>query len=62
MKISVVIPCYNGAAFLEKCVECVKNQTYDNIEIIIVDDLSTDNSKKVMKKNKKTISRCYFSI
>lgn len=53
MKISVVIPCYNGAAFLEKCVECVKNQTYDNIEIIIVDDLSTDNTKKVMKKIKK---------
>ena len=53
MKISVVIPCYNGETFLEKCVECVKNQTYDNIEIIIVDDLSTDNSKKVMKKIKK---------
>ena len=31
MKISVVIPCYNGETFLEKCVECVKNQTYNNI-------------------------------
>lgn len=45
--ISVVIPVYNGQDYIEKCIECVCNQTYDNLEIIIINDGSTDGTDKV---------------
>lgn len=48
--ISVVIPNYNHAQFLEKRIESVLNQTYKNIEIILLDDKSTDNSIDIIKK------------
>lgn len=41
-KISIVIPIYNVQEYLEDCIESVINQTYNNIEIILVDDGSTD--------------------
>lgn len=44
---SVVIPCYNHAKFLEETIDSVLNSVYPNIEIIIVDDGSKDESKKV---------------
>lgn len=42
--ISIIIPVYNVAPYLKKCVDSVINQTYTNLEIILVDDGSTDNS------------------
>lgn len=48
--ISVVIPNYNHAQFIEKRIESVLNQTYKNIEIILLDDKSTDNSIDIIKK------------
>ncbi len=48
-KVSVIIPNYNAAAYLERTVESVLKQTYSNIEIIIVDDCSTDNSADICR-------------
>lgn len=48
-KVSVIIPCYNYAHFLKECVDSVKNQTYENIEIIVVSDGSPDNTVEVAK-------------
>lgn len=44
--ISVVIPVYNVETYLDACVRSVMKQTYSNIEIILVDDGATDNSKR----------------
>lgn len=51
--ISVIIPCYNVEKYIDKCVESVLNQTYKNFEIILVDDCSTDNTFKIIKKYEK---------
>lgn len=48
--ISIIVPVYNSQIHLEKCLESIINQTYKNIEIIIVDDGSTDNSKSIINK------------
>ena len=42
--ISVIVPVYNVEEYLPKCLESIINQTYKNLEIILVDDGSTDNS------------------
>ena len=42
--ISVIVPVYNVEKYLEECIESIINQTHSDIEIILVDDGSTDNS------------------
>jgi glycosyltransferase involved in cell wall biosynthesis len=53
--ISVIIPVYNGERFLRACLDSLKNQTYQNYEIIVVDDGSTDGSKSLVKAPAKLI-------
>lgn len=55
--ISVIIPIYNTKEYLSKCIESVINQTYKNLEIILVDDGSTDGSEKVCDEYIKKDSR-----
>ena len=45
--ISVIVPVYNTEKYLEKCVMSILNQTYKNLEIILIDDGSTDNSPQI---------------
>lgn len=45
--ISVVVPIYNVEKYLDKCIESIENQTYTYLEIILVDDGSTDNSGRI---------------
>lgn len=47
--ISIIIPIYNTQKYLEKCIESVENQTYNNMEVILVNDGSTDSSEKVIQ-------------
>ena len=45
-KVSIIIPMYNSEKYINQCINSVINQTYKNLEIIVIDDLSTDNSIK----------------
>ena len=45
--ISIVVPVYNVEKYIEKCVNSITNQVYNNLEIILVNDGSTDNSGKL---------------
>ena len=56
-KISIIIPIYNVREYLAKCIESVINQTYQDIEIICVDDGSTDGSYEICEYYKKKDSR-----
>lgn len=55
--ISVIVPIYNIEEYLEKCINSIINQTYDNLEIILVDDGSTDNSGNICDEYKKIDKR-----
>ncbi len=46
--VSIITPSYNSARFIEQCVNSVFSQTYQNWEMIIVDDLSKDNSREII--------------
>ena len=48
--ISVIVPCYNQAQYLDECLQSVLDQTYQNWECIIVNDGSPDHTEEVAKK------------
>lgn len=49
IKVSIVIPVYNVASYIEECLQSVFEQTYRNIEVIIVDDCGKDNSMQLVE-------------
>lgn len=49
-KISIIIPVYNTEKYVEKSINSILNQSYKNIELIIINDGSTDNSEKIIKR------------
>lgn len=55
--ISIIVPVYNVAPYLGRCFSSLKNQTYKNLEIILIDDGSTDESKKLCELFAKDDSR-----
>ena len=55
--ISVIVPVYNVETFLLRCLESITSQTYHNLEIILVDDGSTDSSGEICDSFVKTESR-----
>jgi glycosyltransferase involved in cell wall biosynthesis len=55
--ISIIIPCYNDVEYIVQSVHSAINQTYENKEIIIVDDGSNDSTKKVLNKLKPKVDK-----
>lgn len=48
--VSVIVPVYNVEKYLDRCINSILNQTYNNIELILINDGSTDSSMEIMKK------------
>ena len=58
--ISIIIPIYNAELYLVECLRSLQSQTYKNIEIILVDDGSTDNSRSICEKYAKRDQRIHL--
>lgn len=56
-KISIIVPAYNVAPYIERCLDSIINQTYKNLEIIVIDDGSTDETLSIMNEYAKKDSR-----
>ncbi|MDE7267541.1 MAG: glycosyltransferase [Lachnospiraceae bacterium] len=50
--VSVITPCYNSSSTIEKTLECIEDQTYKNLEYIIIDGGSTDDTLKIIERHK----------
>ncbi len=55
--VSVITPTYNSEKFISKTIESVLEQSYTNLELILIDDASTDNTREILDKYKKTDPR-----
>jgi len=60
VKVSVVISTYNGEKYIQECVSSILSQTFRDFEIIIVDDLSTDDTVKVIQEIRAQDERVFF--
>ena len=58
--ISIIIPVYNTSSYLSRCLDSVINQSYTNLEIILIDDGSTDSSSEICKKYQKNDKRIKY--
>jgi len=61
MKVTVIIPNYNGLKFMEVCMKALEKQTYKDFEIIFVDNASSDNSVEYMSENYPEVKRIIMS-
>ena len=57
MRLSVVVPCYNEAATVERVVEAVRDAPWPDIELIVVDDGSTDGTRELLERIAPRIDR-----
>jgi len=62
VKVSVIIPCYNAAQYLEECLDTILHQTLKEIEVICVDDGSTDSTVEILKKYAQRDERFNFLV
>ena len=58
--VSIVVPIYNSESYISECIESIKQQSYHQLEVILIDDGSTDNSKEICKKMCKEDSRFHY--
>lgn len=59
-KVSIIVPAYNSEKYLTECIESIINQTYKNIEIIIINDGSIDKTEQICQKYKQKDDRIIF--
>ena len=52
-KVTIVVPVYNAEKYIAKCLDSILNNTYKNIEVILINDASKDNSQKILNEYQK---------
>lgn len=62
VKVSVIVPCYNIAPYLERCLDSLIQQTLTDIEIICINDKSTDNTLQILQEYAKKTKESILSI
>ena len=55
--VSVIVPVYNSTAYLKRCVDAILAQTYENLEVLLIDDGSKDDSLKICREYEAKDSR-----
>ena len=60
MKVSIIIPCYNNEKYVAEAIESAINQTYKNIEVVCINDGSTDNSANIIQNYADKYSNIVF--
>lgn len=53
--VSLIVPCYNSESYIERCIESILNQTYKEVELIIINDRSNDATEEKLDKFKRKI-------
>lgn len=53
--VSLIIPCFNGEKFINRCLDSVLDQSYKDIELIFVNDGSTDKTSEIINKRKEEL-------
>lgn len=61
-KVSIVVPVYNSNKYIRKCIESLIDQSYKNIEILLINDGSTDNSDEICKEYKSKDKRIIYVV
>lgn len=59
-KISIIVPIFNAEMYLKRCIDSILNQTYVNLEILLINDGSIDNSEKICKEYAKQDNRILY--
>lgn len=60
--VSLIVPCYNGENYLNRCIDSILEQSYHDIKLIIVNDGSTDNSERIILDREKEIENKLYSF
>lgn len=47
--ISIIVPCYNSERYLKRCIDSLLEQTYQNFELLLINDGSTDGTEEIIK-------------
>lgn len=61
-KVSIIIPCFNSEKFIQRCLDSILEQTYKSIELILINDGSTDNTEKIIQLYSERFNKINFNL
>lgn len=58
--ITILVPCYNVEKYVDECLSSIQKQTYDNLEVLCINDGSTDNTLNILRKYEASDNRFHI--